>query len=162
MRAGISSSSTAEKTAEDIARERLASDKALSVELHRNFARWRDVPSKHLRAILNGVEPVSCSNEVLKRYCQPGQREVPKEPLLQLLERHSGIDPNAEVGTERLLSAIAVVVWQKANAMGRPLQHAVHPINWTDGMAAWRLEMMEASVALVSENGKNTGSLMMT
>ena len=155
MRAGISSSAQFEKTAEDIAQERLSSDVALDLELHRNFPRWRDVPNKHLRAILNGVEPVSCSNEVLKRDCQPGQREVPREPMLQLLERHSGIDPNSEVGSERRLSCIAMVVWRKSSAMGRPLKDAVHPVNWAGTMAAWRLEVEDDLLLLASEDGSS-------
>ena len=58
----------------------------LQAEVHRNFARWRDVPPKHLKSLCAALELVSCNARALKVYCSTGQREVPTEPLLQILE----------------------------------------------------------------------------
>ena len=61
--------------------------KALDVILHRNFSCPRLTPPKHLKASCLLVEIIDFHEGIPKlAYCGEGQREVPRDALLDLLE----------------------------------------------------------------------------
>ena len=80
----------------------------MTVVLHRNYGHWHKVPPRHVRAMLHIMEPISLHSRMIKLLCFHGQREAPREPMLQMLEFCTGIDtnealPSQHVGTLTLM-----------------------------------------------------------
>ena len=126
----------------------------LQAEIHRNFARWRDVPPKHLKSLCAALEPVSCNARVLKVYCSTGQREVPREPLLQILEFMLDVDPNTEVGPARMLWEIAMWMWDRSFARGRAAQMITHPADYAGALAIYGLRKWGHAIAIRHKAGE--------
>ena len=71
------------------AQPELVEFKALDVILHRKFSCPRLTPPKHLKASCLLVEIIDFHEGIPKlAYCGEGQREVPRDALLDLLELH--------------------------------------------------------------------------
>lgn len=69
--------------------------------IHRNCVVWSMVGTNVLKYILSRCQPIVCSIGNLKSLCTAGSREVPKAPLLDLLESYSGKDGCSIVCEER-------------------------------------------------------------
>mmetsp|Transcript_11109 Transcript_11109/g.22531 ORF Transcript_11109/g.22531 Transcript_11109/m.22531 type:complete len:405 (+) Transcript_11109:54-1268(+) len=103
----------------------------VQVELHRNYKHWKDTPPKYLREILHMVEPISLNSKMLFGLCIKGQREVPKPPMLDLLERMTDMDPtNMELGDDRQIWKLALLAHRCNVANGRPCREISLPANW--------------------------------
>ena len=70
-------------------------------QIHRNFMCWGGVPAVHLKMILVYIEKIAFSALDLKVLLDPGQREVARWKMFQLLEFVTWIDKEELVGENR-------------------------------------------------------------
>jgi len=123
------------------------------VELHRNYKTWGQIPPKFLRQMLHLCEPISLHSRLLLGLCVKGQREVPKAPLLEILERMAAIDSNSLIGEQTLLWQLSVFLNERNVLQGRPCKDLQLPADWSkDGV--WELVKL-ASGCAVSRKGSN-------
>jgi len=103
----------------------------LSACIHRNHHKWNKCPPKYLRAMLHCAEPVAMNTRLLKQLCDAGQREVPREPMLMLLEFMTGLDMAEDLPTLHLGSLVWLVM-TKNEARDRRLHNAQlkAPLQW--------------------------------
>ena len=131
----------------------------LTVRIHRNFGTWATVPPKHLQTILHMAEPVSLHARVLKCYCAPGQRVLPRQTALRFLEFIAGIDPSAPIPVDLLLQTIVEYVKERNERNGRRCRLTEHPVNWEKG--AWTLIKM-GDVVYLDKSFGSTGKINIT
>lgn len=101
------------------------------VSVHRNFATWSQVPPRHLERILSAVEPISLNVRMLKVLCSPGQRVVPRDKLLHLLEFATNIDPSSQIGDERDLDSLIAFACERSVTLNRRAQQLRLPVDWS-------------------------------
>ena len=102
----------------------------LSDEIHRNFTTWSLVPPAQIRLILSAVEPVALSDRNLGSTKVRGMREVPRLPMVQLIEYVFDKKAQDPVGTERRVSAIIEEFKSLNEENGRPAQYLVFPLDF--------------------------------
>ena len=95
--------------------------KALDVVLYRNFSCPRLTPPKHLKAFHEGILKMA--------FCSEGQREVPRDALLELLECTCDLDSSQPWGYQRSLLAIGARFVAR-NAIFRRARKLRIPPDW--------------------------------
>lgn len=105
------------------------------VIIHRNFARWQDIPPQHIQEILRVAEPVALSVHNLKVLVKKGCRVPPRWDLLELLEAMADIDPSSNIGNTRRLKRLSREVSETNCRNGRRLREIQLPMDWPrDGL----------------------------
>jgi hypothetical protein len=100
----------------------------------RNFRTWSAAPATHLQALVCAIEPSTFSMANLKCLMKKGQRQVPKPPLLELLERCCDLDPDAEIGPDRMMDVVIAKFMSINDTLGRRGRDLMLPADWaTDG-----------------------------
>jgi len=126
------------------------------VELHRNYKTWGQIPPKFLRQMLHLCEPISLHSRLLLGLCVKGQREVPKAPLLEILERMAAIDSNSLIGEQTLLWQLSVFLNERNVLQGRPCKDLQLPADWSkDGV--WELVKLASGCAVSRKGSKIPG-----
>ena len=108
-------------------------------QIHRNFMCWGSVLGVHLKMILFCIEKIAFSALNLKVLLEPGQREVARWKMLQLLEFVTGIDKEKVVGENRSVHYHAMDMSDRREARGRrgrdlPLQRDLAALWRTHGV----------------------------
>ena len=114
-------------------------DPLLQVDLHRNYSCLRMTPPKYLKLVAQHMEPVALHTRMLTVLCKPGQREVPKEEVLEIIEFCTDKDPNTPF-TFLHLALVAYDCVQKNFELGRRANQLRLPPDWSkDGfyMMKW-------------------------
>lgn len=84
-----------------------------------------------MKQILHLAEPIALHMRLLGGLCTKGQREVPKAPMLEILERISGVNVNSEVGDDKALWQVALFVHRRNLMLGRPCKEVHLPVDWS-------------------------------
>lgn len=100
--------------------------------IHRNFSTWHLVPPAHLQAILEGIEPITCSGGNLRAFIKRGCRSAPRSVLLELLEFTVDVDPSSSVGEDRVVSSIIDKFRARNEYNGRRGRELRFPHNWQE------------------------------
>lgn len=119
--------------------------------IHRNFALWSNVPGLHIRTILNALEPVTFSLGNLRSMCRKGQREVPKDKLLELFEYMTSIDPSVPVGDDRDTASIIKTLRGVSSSLGRRCRDLQLPPAW-NSKGIYSVEHEDGDIVLVKKS----------
>ena len=109
---------------------------ALDMQVHRNHNTLNKCPPKYLRIIWHVMEPLALHSRMLRVACGPGQREVPRDPLIQAIENATGQDPNSVFFTLHLGSLCAHFI-QKNKERGRRLKDVRIPFDWQNACGVY-------------------------
>lgn len=88
-------------------------------------------PPKYMKQILHLAEPIALHMRLFGGLCTKGQREVPKAPMLEIIERISGVNVNSEVGDDKALWQVALFVHRRNLMLGRPCKEVHLPVDWS-------------------------------
>ena len=120
---------------------------------HRNYCSLRSTPSKTIEAALTHAEPATFSVANLKSLVPGGKRVMPREPLLQLVEFVTGLDPDFHIPAEnRTPAGVCSLIREKNGRLGNRGKDIVLPADWMDqSMGVYRVKR-DASGAMLLEN----------
>jgi hypothetical protein len=83
-----------------------------------------------MKRVLATLEPIAFHENMLKIHCKKGMREVPKEPMLELLEFVCDVDPSSPFNHNRNLVVICAALLKTNQANQQRGKNLRLPVDW--------------------------------